>query len=67
MKIPTDWRTFIQSLNAHGVKYVIVGGYAVAFHGHPRFTGDIDFFVEGSPENGQKLVSALNEFGFGSL
>ena len=45
----------------------MVGGYAVAFHGHPRFTGDIDFFVESSAENAEKIIRAIELFGFGSL
>ncbi len=58
---------FVELLNARAVKYVIVGGYAVAFHGHPRFTGDIDIFVESSAENANRLVESLNLFGFGSV
>ena len=46
---------------------MIVGAYALAFHGAPRFTGDIDIFVHISPENAQKILSALADFGFGSL
>ena len=67
MNLPPDLRAFVESLNSAGAKYVIVGGYAVAFHGHPRFTGDIDFFVESSPENAQKIVHAIDLFGFASL
>jgi hypothetical protein len=44
-----------------------VGGYALAYHGFPRFTGDIDFWLEKSEENASKVIVALNEFGFGSL
>ena len=49
------------------VKALVVGGYAVAFHGQPRFTKDIDVFVEPSPENADRLLAALNDFGFGGL
>lgn len=45
----------------------MVGGYAVAFHGRPRFTKDIDVFIEASPDNAERLLSALTDFGFGSL
>lgn len=45
MNLQRDLREFIELLNAHSVDYVIVGGHAVAYHGYPRFTGDIDFFV----------------------
>jgi len=46
MKLQKDLREFIELLNSHDVRYLIVGGYAVAFHGYPRATGDIDFFIE---------------------
>jgi len=62
-----DFREFVQSLNAHKVRYLVVGGYAVAFHGHPRYTKDIDIWIEGTPENAQQILCALDEFGFGSL
>lgn len=59
-----DFREFIELLNAHSVRYLIVGGYAVALHGHPRMTGDIDFLVAPSAENAQRIAAALAEFGF---
>ncbi|WP_199302711.1 hypothetical protein [Oscillatoria sp. FACHB-1406] len=62
-----DFKEFIQLLNANQVKYLIIGGYAVAIHGHPRYTKDIDIWVEMSPENADKLITALDQFGFGSL
>ena len=67
MKLPKDLREFVALLNAGHVKYVIVGGYAVAFHGRPRFTGDIDLFIESSVDNGERIVGALNTFGFAEL
>ncbi len=67
MKLSKDLREFIALLNSTGVKCVLVGGHAVAYHGYPRFTGDIDFFVERSPDNAAKLTNVLNQFGFGSL
>jgi predicted nucleotidyltransferase len=67
MKVPTDLRAFVELLNARGVKYVIVGGYAVGFHGHVRFTGDIDIFIDPSPENADRVVASLDLFGFASL
>jgi hypothetical protein len=66
-KLPKDLREFIVLLNSHEVRYLIVGGYAVAYHGYPRATGDIDFFVEVSEENAAKLAAALIDFGFGDL
>jgi hypothetical protein len=65
--LPDDFKEFVKLLNAHQVKYLIVGGYAVAFHGHPRMTGDIDFFLECTEENTRKLEKVLADFGFGGL
>jgi len=67
MKLPKDLREFSELLNSHEVRYVIVGGYAVAFHGYPRTTGDIDFFVGVSEDNAGKLIEVLTAFGFASL
>ena len=54
-------------MNSRGVRFVIVGGHAVAFHAKPRFTKDIDLFVEAAEENADKLLRALEDFGFGDL
>jgi predicted nucleotidyltransferase len=62
-----DLREFIQSLDAHAVRYLVVGGYAVAFHGEPHYTKDLDVWIELNPDNAARLVAALDEFGFGSL
>lgn len=62
-----DFREFIQLLNANGVRYLVVGGYAVAFHGHPRYTKDIDIWIDPSEENATRTIKVLQEFGFGSL
>ena len=62
-----DFKDFIVLLNANSVKYLVVGGYAVGFHGCPRYTKDIDIWIESTPENAKKLLSVLNKFGFGSL
>jgi Nucleotidyltransferase of unknown function (DUF6036) len=67
MPLPEDWRAFIESLNSHGVEYVVVGAVALAHHGFPRYTGDLDLLVRNSPENAQRLESALGKFGFASL
>jgi predicted nucleotidyltransferase len=66
-KLQADLREFIELLNSHNVEYLLVGGHAVAFHGHPRFTGDIDFFIRMTPSNVQRLLTVLSAFGFGSL
>ena len=62
-----DFREFIQSLNDNRVRYLVVGGYAVAFHGHPRYTKDLDIWVEMNPDNASQVVKALHQFGFASL
>jgi len=62
-----DFREFIQSLNDSGVLYLVVGGYAVAVHGHPRYTKDLDVWIEMRPDNAANIVKALDQFGFGSL
>ena len=62
-----DLQEFIQSLNDNQVRYLVVGGYAVALHGHPRYTKDIDVWVEISPDNAKRMVKALDQFGFASL
>ena len=56
MDLPKDLNEFIRSLNSNGVEYVIVGGYAQAFHGRPRFTGDIDILIRPSAENRRALA-----------
>jgi predicted nucleotidyltransferase len=66
-KLQADLREFIALLNSHGAEYLIVGGHAVAYHGHPRFTGDIDFLVRTTELNVRRLLAVLEEFGFGSV
>jgi len=62
-----DLLEFIDLLNANRVEYLVVGGFAVAWHGYPRFTADIDFLVRPDHANGELLVKTLKEFGFRSL
>jgi predicted nucleotidyltransferase len=62
-----DFKEFIQSLNDNGVRYLVIGGYAVAFHGHPRYTKDIDIWIEMGAANAANIVEALEQFGFASL
>ena len=66
-KLQSDLSEFVGLLNSRKVEYVVVGGHAVAFHGHPRLTGDIDFFVRPTPENAKRVLRVLDDFGFGSL
>ena len=67
MEIQRDFKELLELFNAHNVEYLIVGGYALAFHGAPRFTGDIDLFVKPEAENAKRILVALAEFGLGSL
>jgi Nucleotidyl transferase of unknown function (DUF2204) len=62
-----DFKEFAELLNARGVDYLVVGGYALAAHGHPRYTGDIDFWVRPAPDHVARLLEVLSDFGFGSL
>lgn len=67
MMLSKEFIEFIELLNAHNVRYLVVGGYAVALHGHPRYTKDLDVWIELSPKNAENIINALEEFGFGSL
>ncbi|UCC11656.1 MAG: nucleotidyltransferase [candidate division WOR-3 bacterium] len=62
-----DFREFLGLLNKYNVKYLVVGGYAVAFHGYPRYTRDIDIWVESSPVNAGNIMKVLDDFGFATL
>jgi len=67
MEVQKDFRELLELFNEYKVGYLIVGGYALAFHGVPRYTGDIDIFVKPDMENAIRILKALDEFGFGSL
>ena len=67
MPLPEDWRAFIESLNSNGVEYLVVGAVALAHHGVPRYTGDLDILVRNSTENAERLEAALAGFGFAGL
>jgi hypothetical protein len=67
MAVPTDLREFIESLNFHGVEYLVAGAHALAFHGRPRYTGDIDLLLRPTPENAARIEEVLVKFGFVSL
>ena len=67
MALSKDLSEFVESLNSNGVEFLIVGAYAVAFHGLPRLTGDIDFLVRPTRENVKKFRNALDDFGFDSV
>jgi hypothetical protein len=67
METQPDFRELLALFNAHHVEYLIVGGYALAFHGAPRFTGDLDIFVKPDMANAQRILTALAAFGFASV
>lgn len=67
MPLQKDLSEFIESLNSRNVEYLIVGAFALAFHGVPRATGDIDILVRSSPDNAVRVEKALVAFGFTSL
>ena len=64
MEAQPDFRDLLELFNAHTVDYMIVGGYALAFHGAPRFTGDMDLFVKPDEKNARNIIEALKKFGF---
>lgn len=62
--LPKDFKEFLKLLNSKRIKYLVVGGYAVALHGYPRATGDMDIWIAISPDNARKTTKVLQEFGF---
>ena len=64
IRLPQEFKEFLKLLNLHSVEYLLVGGYAVGYHGYPRATGDMDLWVAIRQNNAEKLVTVLNEFGF---
>jgi hypothetical protein len=67
MEVQQDFRDLLALFNAHRIEYIIVGAHALAYHGVPRYTGDMDILVRPHPENAKRIIEALDEFGFGSL
>jgi len=67
MALNQDFKEFFELLNKHKVKYLVVGGYSVAIHGHPRYTKDIDVWILTNKENAKAILRALTDFGFGPL
>jgi predicted nucleotidyltransferase len=64
IRLPADFRDFLKLLNSHCVEYLLIGGYAVCYHGYYRNTGDIDFWIALHPENAARMVRLIREFGF---
>ncbi len=67
MEAQQDFKELLALFNVHAVEYVIVGAHALAFHGAPRYTGDIDLYVRPDKENARRIMAALRDFGFGSV
>ena len=63
IELHPDFKDFLRLLNSHGVEYLIVGGYAVGYHGYPRATGDMDIWIAVSEPNAEKAAMVLREFG----
>ncbi|MHC4207649.1 MAG: hypothetical protein ACYSTT_23590 [Planctomycetota bacterium] len=62
--LPPDFKEFLKLLNAHQVEYLLIGGYAVGYHGYPRATVDMDIWISMHPDNANRMVAVLKEFGF---
>lgn len=67
MQLPPDWSEFLSSLRRHGVRFLVVGAHALAAHGRPRATQDLDVLVAPTAANARKVGAALAEFGFTKL
>ncbi len=63
-QLQADFKDFLSLLNAHRVEYLLIGGYAVGYHGYPRATVDLDVWIASTPDNAQRTVAVLREFGF---
>ncbi len=64
IRLPPDFKEFLKLLNAHRVEYLLIGGYAVGYHGYPRATADMDIWIAMNSVNADRIVTALKEFGF---
>ena len=67
MELDQDFNEFVQLLLANRVRFLIIGGYALAAHGAPRYTGDLDTWLWVNSDNADRMLAALDSFGFGSL
>ena len=62
-----DWRAWLELLTEHRVRYALIGGLAMAEHGHPRYTKDMDLLIQNTPENAERVMRAMRDFGFGEI
>ena len=67
LMLTPDFKEFAALLNSNKVEYLVVDGYALAAYGHPRYTGDLDFWIGTAADNADRVLAALTQFGFGSL
>lgn len=63
IELHSDFKDFLRLLNSHGVEYLLVGGYAVGYHGYPRATGDMDIWIAVSECNANAVAAPFTEFG----
>ncbi len=64
ISLPNDFKEFLRLLNAHSVEYLLIGGYAVGYHGYPRATNDIDIWFAVNEMNAERIVKVITQFGF---
>jgi hypothetical protein len=64
VELPSDFKEFLKLLNEQSVRYLLIGGYAVGYHGYPRATNALDVWIAIHPDNAKRVVTALREFGF---
>ncbi len=64
IRLPQDFKEFLKLLREHDVRYLLIGGYAVGYHGYPRATADMDIWVAIHPDNAERIVAVLHAFGF---
>jgi len=64
VELQADWNEFLRTLKRHGVRFLLVGAHALAAHGRPRFTQDLDLLVDPTPANARRVAAAIAEFGF---
>ena len=64
IQLPPEFKKLLKSLNSSGVEYLIIGGYAVIFHGYVRTTGDLDVWIRSTPENARRVVEAIQGVGY---
>lgn len=63
IQFPPDFKEFLRLLHVHGVEYLLIGGYAVGFHGYPRATADMDIWIAVHPDNAERVCKVVREFG----